>query len=106
MLFRSPMEISSMTLNTCVEKGDWVFDARSITVEVSDDNQQFQRVAKEEYPAMKETDPNKVYTHTLKFAPVTARYVKVKAVPEHSLPSWHGGKGYPSFLFVDEITLE
>lgn len=103
---KEPTEISSMTLNTCVEKGDWVFDARSITVEVSDDNQQFRQVAKEEYPAMKETDPNQVYTHTLKFAPVSARYVKVTAVPEHSLPSWHGGKGYPSFLFVDEITLE
>lgn len=31
-------EISSMTLRTCVEKGDWTFDARGITVEVSDDN--------------------------------------------------------------------
>ena len=99
-------EISSMTLNTCVEKGDWVFDARSIMVEVSDDNQTFRQVAREDYPAMKETDPNKIYTHTLTFAPVSARYVKVTAIPEHSLPAWHGGKGHPSFLFVDEITLE
>ena len=99
-------EISSMTLNTCVEKGDWVFDARSIKVEVSDDNQTFRQVAREDYPAMKETDPNKIYTHTLTFAPVSARYVKVTAIPEHSLPAWHGGKGHPSFLFVDEITLE
>ena len=99
-------EISSVTLNTCVEKGDWVFDARSIKVEVSDDNQKFTEVAKEVYPAMKETDPNKVYTHALKFAPVSTRYVKVTAVPEHSLPTWHGGKGHPAFLFVDEITIE
>ena len=31
-------EISSMTLHTCVEKGDWIFDTRGITVSVSDDN--------------------------------------------------------------------
>ena len=98
-------EISSMTLNTCVEKGDWVFDTRGITVSVSDDNKSFKEVASEAYPAMKETDPNKIYTHEVKFTPVKTRYVKVKALSEHSIPAWHGGKGAAGFLFVDEITL-
>ena len=55
---------------------------------------------------MKETDPNKIYVHNLKFSPVKTRYVKVKALTEHSIPSWHGGKGNPAFLFVDELTIE
>ena len=99
-------EISSMTLNTCVEKGDWVFDTRGITVSVSDDNENFKVVASENYPAMKENDPNKIYTHELKFDAVKARYVKVKALSEHSIPAWHGGRGNYGFLFVDEITLK
>ena len=98
-------EISSMTLHTCVEKGDWIFDTRGITVSVSDDNQTFKEVASEAYPAMKESDPNQIYTHELKFDPVKTRYVKVKALSEQSIPSWHGGKGNPGFLFVDEIVL-
>ena len=98
-------EISSMTLHTCVEKGDWIFDTRGITVSVSDDNQTFKEVASETYPAMKESDPNQIYTHELKFDPVKTRYVKVKALSEQSIPSWHGGKGNPGFLFVDEIVL-
>ena len=98
-------EISSMTLHTCVEKGDWIFDTRGITVSVSDDNQTFKEVASEAYPAMKESDPNQIYTHELKFDPVKTRYVKVKALSEQSIPSWHGGKGNPGFLFVDEIIL-
>lgn len=98
-------EISSMTLHTCVEKGDWIFDTRGITVSVSDDNQTFKEVASETYPAMKESDPNQIYTHELKFDPVKTRYVKVKALSEQSIPSWHGGKGNPGFLFVDEIIL-
>lgn len=102
---KEPVEISSLTLHTCVEKGDWVFDARAITVSVSDDNKTFKQVASETYPAMKETDPNKIYTHELKFAPVKARYVKVLAKPEYNIPSWHGGKGNPGFLFVDELIL-
>lgn len=102
---KEPTEISSMTLHTAVEKGDWIFDARAISVSVSDDNKVFKEVASEKYPVMKETDPNQVYTHELKFAPVKARYVKVYAQPEHKIPSWHGGKGNPGFLFVDEIIL-
>ena len=98
-------EISSMTLHTCVGKGDWIFDTRGITVSVSDDNQTFKEVASEAYPAMKESDPNQIYTHELKFDPVKTRYVKVKALSEQKIPSWHGGKGKPGFLFVDEIIL-
>ena len=35
--FKQPTEISSVAISTCVEKGDWVFDAREFSVEVSDD---------------------------------------------------------------------
>lgn len=100
-----PTEISSAEISTCVEKGDWVFDARSFSVEVSEDGKTFTKVAFEEYPAMKETDRNGLYEHKLTFAPVKARYVKVIALSEQSIPAWHGGKGNPGFLFVDEISL-
>ena len=93
-------EISSMTLHTCVEKGDWIFDTRGITVSVSDDNQTFKEVASEAYPAMKESDPNQIYTHELKFDPVKTRYVKVKALSEQKIPSWHGGKGNKNLWMI------
>ena len=54
---------------------------------------------------MKETDPNQVYTHELKFAPVKARYVRIVASTENVMPDWHPGKGFPAFLFVDEIVV-
>ena len=65
----------------------------------------FTKVASEAYPEMKETDRNGLYEHKLTFDPVKTRYVKVIATSEHSIPAWHGGKGNPGFLFVDEITL-
>ena len=55
---------------------------------------------------MKETDANKVYNHVLSFAPVTARFVKVKALSEHCMPAWHGSAGKAGFLFVDEIIVK
>ena len=102
---QQPTEISSVALSTCVEKGDWVFDARGLTVEVSADGKNFTKVASESYPVMKEDDKNGVYHHELTFDPVQARYVRVIALTEQSMPAWHGGKGSPAFLFVDEIEI-
>lgn len=102
---QQPAEISTVAFNTCVEKGDWVFDARGITIEVSEDGETFTKVFSEEYPAMEESDRNGLYEHKLSFDPVKARYVHVVAAAEHSIPAWHGGKGYEAFLFVDEISV-
>lgn len=100
-----PTEISKAQIETCVEKGDWVFDARRFAIEVSEDGDTYKEVASESYPAMKADDKNGVYVHELAFTPVKARYVKVIIEPEHSMPEWHGGKGNSAFVFVDEISL-
>ena len=102
---QQPTEISSAAITTCVEKGDWVFDARNLVVEVSEDGKTYTKVASEDYPAMTEQDANGLHEHKLTFAPVKAQFVKVYAKSENSIPAWHGGKGNPAFLFVDEITL-
>lgn len=103
---QQPTEISSVAFTTCVEKGDWIFDARSFTVEVSEDGKNFTKVASEEYPALKESDRNGLYEHKLTFTPVKTRYIRVLVPSEKSIPAWHGGKGNAAFLFVDEITVE
>ena len=87
-----------------MEKGDWTFDTRGITVEVSDDNKTFRKVASEAYPAMKETDANQIYTHTLTFDPVKTRYVKVTALSKR-ISGMARRQAIPGFLFVDEIVL-
>lgn len=102
---QKPTEISSAEISTCVEKGDWIFDARGLVVEVSEDGNQYTRVAAEEYPAMKQNDRNGIFNHKLTFDPVKTRYVKVLAKSERQIPEWHGGKGNLGFLFVDEIVL-
>lgn len=102
---KQPTEISDVEISTCVEKGDWIFDARGFSVEISEDGKNFAKVASEDYPVMAATDRNGIYNHKLTFAPVKTRYVKVVALSEKSIPDWHGGKGNPGFLFVDEITV-
>jgi hexosaminidase len=74
-------------------------------VYTSEDGENFTEVAAEDYPFLTLDNPNQIYEHTLSFEPVAARYIKVYVQPEHSLPEWHGGKGHPSFVFLDEITV-
>lgn len=102
---KQPTEISSVSISALVEKGDWVFGPRRFAVSISEDGENFKEVAKEDYPFMTPDNPNKIYDYTLTFDAVKPRYVKVCVQPEHKLPSWHGGKGNPAFVFMDEITI-
>ena len=99
-------DVSSVSLNTCVDKGSWIFDARNIEVSVSADGKSFTKVASKPLPALEEQTPDNIYTYELTFPQTTTRYVKVTATSEHNIPEWHGGKGKPAFLFVDEISVK
>ncbi|WP_293490419.1 glycoside hydrolase family 20 protein [Prevotella sp.] len=99
-------DVSSVSLNTCVDKGSWIFDARNIEVSVSADGKSFTKVASKSLPALGEQTPDNIYTYELTFPQTTTRYVKVTATSEHNIPEWHGGKGKPAFLFVDEISVK
>lgn len=99
-------DVSSVSLNTCVDKGSWIFDARNIEVSVSADGKSFTKVASKSLPALEEQTPDNIYTYELTFPQATTRYVKVTATSEHNIPEWHGGKSKPAFLFVDEISVK
>ncbi len=99
------VEVSKVSVRCCVTTGDWIFDARGIIVEVSNDGATFTEVANESYPQMT-GQVDEIITHSLKFNPVNARYVKVTAITEKTIPDWHGGAGNNGFLFVDEITVD
>ena len=83
-----------------------ILDLRKFAVAVSTDGKTYKEIKSEAYPAAKKEDKNGIFTHELTFDPVNVRYVKFMAQPEYSIPAWHGGKGRPAFIFVDEIGLE
>ena len=103
---QQPMEVSSVSLSTCVEKGDWIFDARGFSICTSMDGINYTEVYSEQLPSMKESDANGIANHTLSFTATDARYVKVKVLVERMIPEWHGAHGYGGFLFVDEVVVD
>ncbi|MDO5105135.1 family 20 glycosylhydrolase [Capnocytophaga sp.] len=103
----SATEVSKVAFNANVITGDWIYDARSFSVAVSDDGENFREVASEAYPSEKEGHKSEIRTHALSFETLKTRFVKVKITSERSIPDWHTqAKGKLGFLFVDEITIE
>ena len=96
-------EVSSVSFNTSVDKGDWVFDVLGITVWVSADGENFTQVFDKAYPDLTAKDENRIYGHKVEFTPVKARYIKIKALSDRDMPAWHPAKDLPAFIFVDEL---
>ena len=96
---------SSVGLGVCVNTADGVFDARRITVSVSDDGVSFRTVADREMPQIQK-ETKCVRRHILPFDEVSARYVKVVAEPESVIPQWSWLSGARAFLFCDELEVE
>lgn len=95
---------ASVSLGVCVKTADGVFDARRITVSVSDDGRRYRVVADREYPQA-DRETMQVSRHFLSFPETVARYVKVKAESEKTVPSWSWLAGSRAFLFCDEIKI-
>lgn len=103
--FEEPTETSMVTVSTLVLPGDWIFNARSVKVEVSTDGNSYKEVAIAEYPALAADSPTGKIALDIEYSPITAQYMKLTVTPERSIPDWHAGKGGWGFLFVDEISV-
>ena len=99
-------DVSTLTLNTSVNRLDWVFDTRGVIISVSEDGKEYKELVNEKYDTMSESDEDRIYIHKYTFPASKARFVKVKALVEHCMPAWHGATGKGAFLFVDEIIIE
>lgn len=97
-------DISSVSFDTYVQTGDWVFGATKLMVSVSDNDENYQAVFEESYPETTEHISG-VFPLKADFAPVKTRYVKLSINKVNAMPEWHLGKGSPAFLFMDEIVI-
>lgn len=100
-------EISKVSIQTCIETGEWILDAQELKVEVSDDGINYRFVAGiETDPNLRNTHWKDVMNHTVKFPVSKTQYVKVTVSPFKKFPTWHGAPDGKAFVFVDEILIE
>ena len=97
--------ISKVELGILFDKDNWIFPSDHISVSVSQDGVKYNSVADTVLVLPDQSMKNSRMIQGVTFDPVNTRYVKIKAISVKSLPAWHGAKGKPGFLFVDEINI-
>ena len=97
-------EVSSVKFNLNVNMKDWIFNAKSARVLVSENGITFQEVASNDYDILPTDYSSNIYPIEISFSPVNTRYVEVVVTP-FDCPEGHSGYGYPAWIFVDEIRI-
>ncbi|MBP6618717.1 MAG: family 20 glycosylhydrolase [Leadbetterella sp.] len=82
----------------------WIMPPRNIEILISEDNKTFKSIKKLELATAVKTE-NFVQQLNIAVGNNNARYLKVVAENYGKLPEGHPGKGSPSWLFVDEVSV-
>ena len=98
-------EISKVRFNLLINMKDWIFNAKSVKVLVSDDGENFDEVAAQEFDLLPADYESSLYPVEIAFESVNTRYVEVVVTP-FDCPEGHSGYGYPAWIFVDEIEVK
>ena len=94
---------SAVTVESLVEKGEWVFPPSSVAVYLSDDGREFAEAALMSVPQETADSPK---PFKVLFPETSARYLRVVARTVDPIPAWHGAAGQKAHMFVDEIIVE
>ena len=100
-------DFQTVTINSLVDKGGYVFAPTWIKLSTSADGENFVEAGSVEFPCEGPEDPDgiKQFTISLK-EPVRSEYLKVECGTVEHLPAWHSAGTAPlAFLFVDEIII-
>ena len=97
---------SAVTVESLVEKGEWVFPPSSVGVFLSDDGSEFTEAALMSVPQETAGSPDGVKPFKVLFPETSARYLRVVARTVDPIPAWHGAAGQKAHMFVDEIIVE
>ena len=97
---------STLSVRTFVSKWEDMYAPLGLEAYVSDDGQNFEPLAAEEYPIEEETVPDGIKKYDLEFPETSARYLKVVVRTVPALPQWSERTGKPAYLFLDEIKVE
>lgn len=97
-------QASSVSVQFLQDQQSWVFFPEEVTIEISEDGQQFRPVHTEKIDIA--PDGGKTIRRVeAVFEPAAVRAVRVKAVNQKVCPSWHPCVGNPCWIFADEVVV-
>lgn len=103
---KTPTTISNVTAGFLQDTRAWIVLPKQMIVQVSSDGLNYSTVSDtNNFLPIEDLTPQ-VKNVTATFAPIKARYVRIKAMQYGKLPSWHESPGGDTHLFVDEIEIK
>lgn len=100
--FKQPVPVSAVTLRTMIEPETGIFPPAVVEVWGGNSREQMKLLATQR-PAMPAPKSDPVLKAVVSsFRPQTVSFLKIIARPA-KLPPWHGGKGNPALVLVDEV---
>jgi len=98
--FGNAIATSSLQTRFFQKPSSWVWVAKKVTVQVSDDGKNFKTVAEKDVPV-----PSKdgAASFNIAWQSVTARYLRIIAEPLGKIAAGNTGAGDEAWLFVDEM---
>lgn len=95
-------EISKVKFNNNINMNDWIFNAKSVKVLVSNDGESFRKIIQKDFEMLPKDFEQPIHAVEVEFPAAKARYVEIIIEP-FDCPKGHSGYGYPAWVFVDEI---
>ncbi|GAA4291668.1 sulfatase family protein [Aestuariibaculum suncheonense] len=97
--------IKSVSVNSLINSGNWIFPVNAMEVSFSDDGVKFNSskdVKREENKTKTENTTEKLTINVDK----SSRFIKIKVEGIGNCPKGHPGAGFPAWFFIDEIIVE
>jgi hypothetical protein len=98
--------IHSVTSRYLQDTGPWILFPKEVIVETSTDGQNWKTTGSRKNSIPPEETKASIQSFDFTTDGSAVRYIRVKAISGGALPEWHPGAGSPSFIFIDEITIE
>jgi predicted alpha-1,2-mannosidase len=88
------------------DTGPWILFPKEVSLEISEDGRNWSSAGSIKNTVPPEEQKAMIKEFDFPLNNVKARWLRVKALSGGNLPAWHPGAGFPSFIFIDEISVE
>ncbi|HNV49529.1 MAG: GH92 family glycosyl hydrolase [Bacteroidales bacterium] len=100
------MRISTLSTGFFQDVNAWIFMPEFVEYSISDDGKKFRFIGNVKNPISEDDWNIQSHDFTLKFAPISTRYIKIIGKNRGYCPDWHKGAGNNAWIFADEIVIK
>lgn len=103
---KEPATFQKIIVSSLSNPDSWIMPPSGIIIEISDDGKDYSNIHQKNIPLLTDYKPASLVFPTVEFSkPITTSFLKITVKSAGKLPNWHSGKGYASWLFLDEIMI-